>query len=119
VCRNRTLFVLFNIFLEKCEVEEVRVKHKTHSQHDGMKRKIEHGFHLFAEFIKDKMFLDKLHLEDDVDTLDHQYHQYPQVIVAQIKEIKCEDVARMHQVEQVRAFIVIAVDLIKHGQKRR
>lgn len=61
----------------------------------------------------------KLYLEDDVDTLDRQYRQYPQVVMAKVKEIDREDIAWVHQIEQVRAFFVIAVDLVEHGQKRR
>jgi len=86
-------------FLENGHIKKVRVDHQTHRQHDGMKGKFQHGFHLFAELITYKMFLDELYLEDNVDTLDHQYHQYPEVVVAQIKEIECEDIARMHQIE--------------------
>lgn len=61
--------------------------------------------------------MDQENLEDNIKTLYHDNCNYPEIETADKKQIKAQDIARMHQVEQVGALFVKAVDLFEYTKQ--
>ena len=75
--------------------------------------------HLHTQRMQNKKFMDKQEFEDDVETLDRHDRRYPEVEIADEEEVEREDIAWMHQIEQVGTSLIITVDLFEYSKKGR
>ncbi len=82
-----------------------------------MKGQVQHSLYLCTQFIQNKVLVDQLNLEKDVNAFDDQDSQYPQVVLGYVKDIQTKDIAWVHQIKKVGASCVVSVNLVQHVQQ--